>query len=283
MNWQTLKPISAVSAGGATLAVQDDGAVLASGANPAKDIFTLDFKTSLKDITALRLEVLPHDSLPGKGPGRAKNGNFVLNEFELTVVDQSRAFSAVTATHSQGKFKVEGAADGKPDTGWAILPQTGKANEAVFELVQNLGDGTETTFTVRMHQNYGTEHPIGHFRISATTSPRPVRAPGATGLPQNVTDALAIEPAQRTAEHKQAIAAYYRTIATELQPLHEQLGTLQQQKADILKAAQTSLVSMSIAPREIRLQPRGNWLDDSGPVIEPRFRRRSANWSYRGD
>jgi hypothetical protein len=269
VNWQVLKPASAQSGGGATLTVQDDGTILASGANPSKDVFTLEFNAPIKDITALRLEVLPHDSLPKKGPGRSKNGNFVLNELDLQHAGQSRAFSTVTATHGQGKFQAADAGDGKPDTGWAILPQVGKANEAVFELVQNLGDGAETSFTVKMHQNYGTEHALGHFRISVTSAARPVRAAGVTGIPENVASALAVEPGQRSAEQKQTLSAYYRTIAPALQPLQEQLAALEQQKAEILKAAPTSLVSMSVPARDIHILPRGNWLDDNGAIVQP--------------
>ncbi len=33
----------------------------------------------------------------------------------------------------------------------------------------------------------------------------------------------------------------------------------------------TVLVSQSVKPREMRLLPRGNWLDDSGPVVQPGF------------
>ena len=34
-------------------------------------------------ISAVRLEVLPGDKLPAKGPGRANNGNFVLSTFAV--------------------------------------------------------------------------------------------------------------------------------------------------------------------------------------------------------
>ncbi len=67
--WQTLKPTSVTSLEGVTLAVQGDGSVLASGKHPATDTYTLVFENLPASITAIRLEVLPHDSLPQKGPG----------------------------------------------------------------------------------------------------------------------------------------------------------------------------------------------------------------------
>ena len=39
-------------------------------------------RTDKTGITGIRLEALIHDSLPFKGPGRAKNANLVLSEFE---------------------------------------------------------------------------------------------------------------------------------------------------------------------------------------------------------
>ncbi|HEX8915382.1 MAG TPA: DUF1553 domain-containing protein [Humisphaera sp.] len=81
--WTTLKVASAKSAGGATLTVLPDGSVLASGDRAKTDTYTVVAETDLKGITAFRLEALPDDSLPGKGPGRAGNGAFVLNELKV--------------------------------------------------------------------------------------------------------------------------------------------------------------------------------------------------------
>jgi hypothetical protein len=36
---------------------------------------------SQADVSAIKLEVLPDKGLPKNGPGRAKNGNFVLEQF----------------------------------------------------------------------------------------------------------------------------------------------------------------------------------------------------------
>ena len=53
---------------------------LASGANPASDIYTLVSTTPIKNITAIRIEALPDSRLPCRirpWP-RAPDGNFVL-------------------------------------------------------------------------------------------------------------------------------------------------------------------------------------------------------------
>ena len=50
---------------------------------------TISAETELTGITGLRLEVLTDSRLPNKGPGRATDGNFVLNELELTAAPKA--------------------------------------------------------------------------------------------------------------------------------------------------------------------------------------------------
>ncbi|MDP7204801.1 MAG: DUF1549 domain-containing protein, partial [Pirellulaceae bacterium] len=88
--WQALVPASAQSANGTTLTVGEDGAVMASGDRPETDTYILDVETMLSGITGLRLEVLPDDTLPARGPGRSDGGNFVLSEIRLVDHSESR-------------------------------------------------------------------------------------------------------------------------------------------------------------------------------------------------
>lgn len=48
-----------------------------------------------------------------------------------------------------------------------------------------------------------------------------------------------------------------------------QIKSLEQEIATRRNNARTTMISVSIKPREIRVLPRGNWLDDSGPVVHP--------------
>lgn len=85
--WSPLTTTSAVSMSG-VLTSRADASILASGAAGVTDVYTLVLVTPLSAITGLRLEVLEDPSLPTSGPGRAVNGNFVLNEI-LASVDAS--------------------------------------------------------------------------------------------------------------------------------------------------------------------------------------------------
>ncbi|HSU65554.1 MAG TPA: DUF1553 domain-containing protein, partial [Tepidisphaeraceae bacterium] len=135
--------------------------------------------TKLRGITAIQLEALTDDSLPGGGPGRgdATRPNFVLNEFQLTIAPLSDPnngrpvqFASARADYSQHNFEVAGAIDGIAKTGWAIGQQFHKPHSAVFVLNAPIGleDGSALTFTLQ--QTNGARRTIGRFRLSATTS-----------------------------------------------------------------------------------------------------------------
>jgi mono/diheme cytochrome c family protein len=49
----------------------------------------------------------------------------------------------------------------------------------------------------------------------------------------------------------------------------KELAELDRQAADLVRKIPTSLVSTSIPPRVMRVLPRGNWMDDSGPIVVP--------------
>ncbi|HEV3115920.1 MAG TPA: DUF1549 and DUF1553 domain-containing protein, partial [Gemmataceae bacterium] len=87
--------------------------------------------------------------------------------------------------------------------------------------------------------------------------------------PKNIVEILLTDPARRTPQQKQAIAAFYRGVAPHLEPLRKQLADLQRQRDQLNKTIPTSLLSISVPPRVMRILPRGNWLDDSGPVVSP--------------
>jgi hypothetical protein len=85
-NWIVLDPNTFVSANGATLSKLGDLSILASGADPDFDTYTVTATTTLTGITGIRLEVLEDPSLPFNGPGRQpENGNFELSEFTVDI------------------------------------------------------------------------------------------------------------------------------------------------------------------------------------------------------
>jgi PEP-CTERM motif len=99
-NWTVLDPTTALSANGATLSELGDHSILASGTSPFTDTYTVTAATALTGITGFRLEALTDPSLPFGGPGRhTANGNFVLNEFgvSVTAVPEPETYALIMA------------------------------------------------------------------------------------------------------------------------------------------------------------------------------------------
>jgi hypothetical protein len=224
--WTALEPASFASAGGATPVKQPDGSILLGGPRPEKDVYTVQAFTDLKRITAVRLEVLPDDSLPGHGPGRAENGNLHLSEFKLTAGSRAKgaAVGLVALQNPSSDFDQDGwtiamAVDGKPETAWGVHPAEGSRHVAVFEFKEpfNPGDaGGTLTFT--LEQSHGRGHVIGRLRLSATSSPLPVRA---SKFPDAIASILATPPDRRTDPQRAALALH--VLKTRLD---EQLASL---------------------------------------------------------
>jgi hypothetical protein len=265
--WTVLRPEKLVSQEGTNLTLNSDGSILASGRSAEKDAYTLSVKTG-RPLAALGLEVVPDGKLPALGPGRARNGNFVLTEFVVEARGRPVVFSNVTATHSQAGFPVVNAADGRPDTGWAILNESGRRNSAVFEAKDDIecSQGVATVLSVSLQFDHGSHHTLGRFRLSGTDAPRPIRA---GSMPGDVAEALATSPTHRTDRQRQFLASYYRSIAPAFEPTRDKLAKVKKAKAGVEGAMPSTLVTRSGPPRDMRILPRANSLDESGALVAP--------------
>ncbi len=288
--WQVLRPGSLTSLNGTTLTLQEDGSILAGGESPDTETYTLALADELPgSITALRIEVLPHESLPQNGPGRAGNGNFVLSELEVFIVPSEEGGERIpvtlqnaTATYEQtgaagsnpyGKWTVAAAIDADaqgPTWGWAVMEQVGKANTAVFETAEDLVFPAGATLEIVLKQNLDNpKHTLGRFRVSVTEHPRPIAA---SDVPTPELQALlAISADERTAEQQSQLATHYRSIAPLLDPVRQRMTELETARTALNNAIPTTLVTRTVEPRMIRILARGNWMDDSGEVMTPAF------------
>jgi len=76
--------------------------------------------------------------------------------------------------------------------------------------------------------------------------------------------------AKRSDEQKKTLAAHYRTFAPELAATRKELVDLKERIKQLEKVYPTSLVSVRLTkPRTVRILPRGNWQDESGPEVQP--------------
>ena len=92
---------------------------------------------------------------------------------------------------------------------------------------------------------------------------------GGSHVPANIV-AIVKKPAdQRSAEEKTEVADYYLSVAPELAEARAKVEAAKREKAEFSKKLPRTLVTTATTPRTMRILPRGNWLDDSGPEVTP--------------
>lgn len=285
--WTSVKPDSMVSEGGATFTLKEDSSVLVGGISPAKDTYIITLNEVPSGVTAFRLEVLPDDSLPKKGPGRAKNGNFVLSEISMRLKSATGEERPIELQNATATYEQTGAAENNPykrwsaaaaidadaqgkNWGWAVMEKVGLSHSAIFETTENTAETAGSTLTISLAQNGDAEqHTIGRFRIWITNAPRPVRAESL--LPSQVNAILSIPADQRNETQNRELAAYYRTVAPALEPTRQTLAGLEKERKALDAKIPRTLVTASVQPRMVRVLKRGNWMDDTGEVVTPAF------------
>ena len=223
--WVPMTPIGAASAEGATPTIRPDGSIAFNGVRPAADIYTINLRSDLAGITALRIEALVDDGLPGKGPGRADNGNFVLCEVSARAAPRDgEASTPVPLQNPSADFAQEGFApaatiDGDPKTGWAVGPKMGGDHVLILETKADVGGPGGSVLTLTLDQRYGGRHTLGRLRASAIAAPRPVRLDSV--LPEGVAKALAVAADKRTDADRGRIADHHRSIDPRYQQLNK--------------------------------------------------------------
>jgi hypothetical protein len=220
--WTPLAPSAASTnpQSGIGVAVEPDGAILASGA-PKNVNYTVTIPVkAAATLTGLQLEALPDERLPGYGPGLSANGNFVVSEFSAAYVPTggnakkpaALKFKDAKTDFIQKDFDVKNSINGQAGRdvkGWAVGGNERQPNWARYQFETPLAiDAKGGTLTLTIQCQYGGgEYPLGKFRVWATNSADPLE----TGLPASVAALLPVEPAQRNADHQAALAAFFQS------------------------------------------------------------------------
>jgi hypothetical protein len=212
-------------------------------------------------------------------------------------------FAYSTVSPSAG-FPAMAALDDNPKTGFGIAGRA-KALLLILRFAQPLKTSAASTLVVRIHQDSEfRQATIGRFRIAVSSgtyswenNPKPKKEPlqetkpdvaaakpakteaaeesGETdssdkpGLPRSLVKALERPEAERSAEQKAAIRDFFEYSSPQLFPARLELAKLEMNQSFLEGAVAYVMITESTEPRETRILPRGNWMDDSGPVVQP--------------
>lgn len=266
--WSPLALLSYSTSQGSTLRQLPEGPLVAEGTRPEREVYTVVGRIPDRRVASIRLDVLSHDSLPMKGPGRQDNGNLHLNEVELYVrgaVDgELKRLKIVRATSDwdQMGWTVAHAIDGNAATAWGIYPKVGQSHVAVFEVEQPWEPTPQAELTVVLHQSHGGGHLIGRFQLS-TSGERGVKA---TPLSSDVEEALRTAVDARTEAQRLTIAAHVLRERAD-----DELARLPPPVKVYAAAAAVELNNNPFrlaAPKPVHLLKRGD-IHKPGPLVPP--------------
>jgi hypothetical protein len=261
--WTVLRPATA-TANLPLLTVLDDDSVLASGDQSKRQVYDLSFQANVGGVTAIRLEVLPDDRLPQRGPGRVSYegpfGDFFLSEISAGIGGQPAKFAAASQSFAGSVGGAEKAIDGDPQSGWSIDGGQGKPHTAVFRFAQPLTPSGDLTIQLLCERYYAAG--LGRFRISVTRDEREVAAHGWT----SEIETLLLRPEESyTATDRQQLMAYYLSIAPELADARAEIKKLR----DAMPQQPTTLVFVERPadyPRATFIHRRGEFLQTTEQV-----------------
>lgn len=252
-----------------TLKKQADGSFLASGTVAKTDTYTVEIAAMERPVVALRVEAMPDDSLPGKGIGRSKNGNFVLSEVKV-LAGRSRTEASEILLHSpkadyeQKGFTAKETLDGNPQTGWGVGGSTTKPHQLTVQLATPFVPASDNKLFVVLDQQYtkNTEHVIGRFRVSASSD-----VTEDSIAPPEVVKILGEEPKRRNPVVIKPLWDWMEKVDPDVVAASRELENARARlpKAPLMDAR--VITQRTTSPRPTRLLHRGDFLQPADEVV----------------
>ena len=141
----------------------DDGSILVPREGAASDLITAIFEGSITKLTTIRVDLLPHDSLPAKGPGTGAKGRLAIAEIELLVNGEPVPLLHAVSERDLPKQNAGAVDDQDRKTVWTFEP--GESRPYVLWLfLEQLIDVAGKKIELRMRHE-GDAH-LGRFKVA---------------------------------------------------------------------------------------------------------------------
>ena len=178
VGWTVVAPTNLKSTNDVEFKILDDLSVLVEGPNPEQDVHEMTLKLDEGKLAAVRLEALPHESLPDKSSARADDGRFELSEFDAELVDtdaegkagepKKLKFARAVADAWEGDNGIGKSIDGKAETAWMIPTNSvAEPHAALFVLGESKEVKKNSELRIRLHYEASkSKRALGHFRLA---------------------------------------------------------------------------------------------------------------------
>ena len=236
-----------------------DGTIEIKGEAPVTDVHRADLKVGPVKVTAIRLEALQFDAEEG----------FLLTRFAVELLrrrsrPQPIPIVAAFDNGHEDRRTALYALDDHGHSGWGRTGELGDPlPQAIFLLESPLELRPSDVLRVRMYYEWGYKNKApSRFRLSVTDAMFPEFVPGKT-----VGEAV-LAKGDLTADQQTALKEHFLRI-TNGNSNWKQIRELERQKQVVFQKGGDCLTTHAVEPRTIRILPRGNWMDESGEIVEP--------------
>ena len=270
-----------------------NGLIVASGPNPDNEIYSVTLRPGEGLWTALGVDIEQEERLPGNRISRGAD-RFLLTGVEAVLEEPKHSprkltFSLATGDESKPNgMPAMAVLDDDPNTGWGVGIGESSVPFLALRFAEKLETGPDSRIVVRLRQESRDYRRavIGRFKLALSTAQyswpgegsadRRVKSKDkggekywAGGLSDQMITALKTEPAKRKDPEKKALKEYFEWTVPELTDARAHLEDLEARRNVVNASIVRVVTTVATTPRETRILPRGNWMDDSAPVVEP--------------
>jgi len=268
-----------------------DGLIVASGPNPDNETYVVTLHPGVGTWTELGVDVVEDESLPGNRISRGAD-RFLLTGVEAVLQEPGKAKRALSFSTALGDKTTDNgmpamaAIDNDPQTGWGV--GLGESSDP-FLALRFAGKITTTpesriVVTLRHDSLAYRRAVIGRFRLALSSGEYSWPADGnsakrvkdkagmdasASGLSPEARAGLGEAQDKRKPAQQKAIRDYFEWSSPETAPLRAELDRLEGERSVLNSQIVRVVTTVATNPQETRVLPRGNWMDESGQIVEP--------------
>jgi hypothetical protein len=298
------KPVDSVmylqGPGGASIHAErqaGDGLIIASGPNPDNETYVVTLRPGAGAWTELGLDVVDDESLPGNRISRGAD-RFLLTAVEAVLQEPGRPARKLTFSTALGDtttnngMPATGVLDTNTETGWGVALGESSDPFLALRFAEKLATTPDSRLIVTLrHDSTAYRRAVlGRFRLAlasgdfswpadGTSAKRSKKAADAkkesenkasySGLSPDMRTGLVEKPEKRKPAQKTAIREYFDWSSPATASLRLELQQLEGERTLLDDQIPRVVTTVSVAPQETRILARGNWMDDSGEIVQP--------------
>lgn len=242
---------------------------------------SLLLKADVDNITGLRVEFYPHESMPdgrlGHGNDQGLKGSFILTSFSASAdaipSDQVDLYKTIpirnaTASNSHPDYLPGDCLDPRDHNGWSPHPQNQTQQHITFTFDEPIHASKTpfiTTLMVWGGGKFGGGAALlpGYYRVVALTG-----IDDGSNLPEAIQALLRKVDSDRTEEEQGQLQDYYATIAPEQANVRYEIGNLRDRLQTLTEKYPAMVMNTAAKPRETHILNRGQY-DQPGDLVTP--------------